>query len=312
MGVISILSYLFVGAAMRHLFTKELLQKLAALLAFSIIFIAGIKLFAYNIFDFNGSVFFNWSGPLHGFIADRNAFTFMAALSVVLLIFSFSPSASENRTYSYVAVLMSLLVTLMILSGSRSGFGAATIIIIWMVLFLPRHIPVMIFGAGSMFFMIELSNLVSQHPVPLFHERLTNNLFDVSGERILLFSDGYKMFLSHPLFGGGLGASIEKNGLVIHNLYLWILGEMGLVGVMLSLPLAIAFFRTGWRMISSSTSAWSQNKDIQACVIFIMICGGYSLVQDIAYQRILWLLIGFIMAKQMTIFPVMSDRRPKK
>lgn len=36
--------------------------------------------------------------------------------------------------------------------------------------------------------------------------------------------------------------------------------------------------------------------ELIAFILFLIICGGFSLVQDVAYQRILWLMVGFIMA----------------
>jgi hypothetical protein len=299
-GIISVLSYLVVGAAMRHLLTQQMVQKLALILAFSIVMSAGIKFVAYNIFGFESSLFFNWFEPIHGFIADRNAFCFMAALSSLLLIFTVQFSPPNNRVNGYVSILMSIIFVLMITSGSRSGFGAAIILAIWMFAFLPRHIPKMITSILVTVLMLEFSNSFNAVPVQLLDARIQNSFMTIGSERLFLFLNGYQMFLDYPFFGGGLGASINETGLVIHNLYMWVLGEMGLVGVALSLPLIIAFFRTGWQAVSYSPQGWMKNTDFHFYVIFIIICGGFSLVQDIAYQRILWFLIGFMMAQNVT------------
>lgn len=307
MGIIIILSYLFTGAAMQKLINQVLIQKIAFLLAFSIVMSVIIQLVVNKILGFESPIFFNWSKTLHGFIADKNAFCFMAALSAVLLIFSLSFSLSEKRNNTYAVILLSILISLMMLTSSRSGFGAAAVLFVWMLVFLPRFIPTMIIGPALVFVVLKLSNLIAVYPTIPDFERVKTTLFNVGSQRISLNSYGYEMFLSNPFLGGGLGASIEKNGLVIHNLYLWILGEMGLMGVVLSLPLIIAFFRTGCRVITGSEVTWTKNTNLHGYALFIIICGGFSLFQDVAYQRILWLLVGFMMAQQTKNY--VSDRQ---
>ena len=71
---------------------------------------------------------------------------------------------------------------------------------------------------------------------------------------------------------------------------------MGLIGAMLCLPLAIAFMRVFFKILGDKTYLLKNHGQLHALILFIIICGGFSLVQDVAYQRILWLLVGFIMA----------------
>ena len=66
---------------------------------------------------------------------------------------------------------------------------------------------------------------------------------------------------------------------------------MGLIGAGPHLPLHL--LKHHW---SSAHCRFSHNGKTHAIILFIIICGGFSLVQDVAYQRILWLLVGFILA----------------
>ena len=58
------------------------------------------------------------------------------------------------------------------------------------------------------------------------------------------------MFLSHPLFGAGLGAFIGEQvratgtPLIIHSTPVWLLAETGLVGF-------AVFFAAAWRIVSA-------------------------------------------------------------
>ena len=121
-------------------------------------------------------------------------------------------------------------------------------------------------------------------------------ILTVSKLRAETLKSGLNLFLANPIFGSGLGAGIRDTGLVIHNLYLWILGEMGLIGAMLCLPMAVVFTRIFVKTFADKTYPIKDHGQLHALILFVIICGGFSIVQDVAYQRILWLLVGFIMA----------------
>lgn len=116
--------------------------------------------------------------------------------------------------------------------------------------------------------------------------------------------DGLALWQSHPVFGAGLGAymteQVEDEGrpLVIHSTYVWIVAEMGLVGLLLAAWLPM--WRAGnlWRR---SRLRWQRglpdlHRQDLAMAGLVLVFGVFSLTHEVAYQRIFWLLLGALMA----------------
>lgn len=106
---------------------------------------------------------------------------------------------------------------------------------------------------------------------------------------------GLEMFERNPLIGSGLGAvarrSLETEGgiLVVHSTPVWILAEFGLVGavVVASLPVWLAWQRR-FRP--------PEPREIAASAVALLLAffAIFSLVHDVAYQRVWWLAIGLL------------------
>ena len=142
--------------------------------------------------------------------------------------------------------------------------------------------------------------VIGGYYIKAFDGRELVTTFKVDDIRSESWSGGRKLFFENPLFGGGLGSNMKQTGIVIHNLWLWILGEMGLVGIILLIPIVIAFVKTIWRRLYKMNIPLRQNSQLHGTVLFIIIFGGFSFFQDIAYQRILWLMLGFFLATSFT------------
>ena len=182
-------------------------------------------------------------------------------------------------------------------TGSRSGSATSIFAALWMVIVFPRRLQLMILSSVGTVFFVELIDLIEPTTfMNFFDGRSITKTFTVSTSRVGSYQAGADLFFANPIFGAGLGAGIRETDLVIHNLYLWILGEMGLLGAALCLPLAFAFAKTSRTIITTQNGPFRHNGKTHAIILFIIICGGFSLVQDVAYQRILWLLVGFILA----------------
>ncbi len=118
------------------------------------------------------------------------------------------------------------------------------------------------------------------------------------GERLQTIADGLKLWLEHPLIGSGLGGYMEQrlaNGLppqVIHNIYVWLLAETGLVGLALALA-AFAVFALGiFRVYRRAGLSGAVYGAAVGLLLFLM--GG--MVHDFFYQRSLWLMLGLFAA----------------
>ncbi|MDC0992893.1 lysylphosphatidylglycerol synthase domain-containing protein [Alphaproteobacteria bacterium] len=296
-GLVAVFSYLFTGAAMRHYIAPPMMVKFALVLVFSLIASVVIKIIAHNIMGYKADLFFNWGNFITGFIADRNAFAFMAGLAAVLTIFHTRPCLDSKAKCAAVAVLLTMLSTFVLFTGSRSGLGAAGFVLLWLFIAMPRNIPHIVATALGTVAFIQCANLFGQAGQILFLDgRNFGEFLIVRSGRWSTFESGLNLFLANPIFGAGLGAGIRDTGLVIHNTFLWILGEMGLIGAMLCLPLAIAFTRIFFKTFGDKTYLLKDRGQLHALILFVIICGGFGLVQDVAYQRILWFLVGFIMA----------------
>jgi O-antigen ligase len=301
MGLIIVLSYLFSGAAMCHYLTPALLRKLGLVFVFSIVTSVIVKVLAYNVFKIDASIFFNWESHVKGFITDRNAFSFMSAFSAIFLAFYLGRLKSDDVQQRIAVILLAVLMTLTALTGSRSGFGAMVFIAIWMCWSMPKHIPVMAITIAATYAIssLILTENFTIESFTILADRNLREFFVIHDLRANSWRSGYEFFLEYPIFGAGLGAGIRETGLVIHNLYLWILGEMGLVGLLLCMPMVLAFVRTAQHYLNRPGLPFKHHADLHGFVLFIIICGGFSLVQDIAYQRVLWLMVGFMLARPM-------------
>jgi O-antigen ligase/uncharacterized membrane protein YbhN (UPF0104 family) len=116
-------------------------------------------------------------------------------------------------------------------------------------------------------------------------------------ERWESFTRGLQLWFDHPLFGAGLGAFVHgylvETGrlLVIHNTLLWLLAEFGAVGTLPWLGLLLSALLVALRHRDAAASRRA------VALLGVLACFAlFSLVHDILYQRVLWLLLGALVA----------------
>lgn len=106
---------------------------------------------------------------------------------------------------------------------------------------------------------------------------------------------GLDMWTQSPWLGAGLGVFIEKNAVwfgrpvVIHSTPVWILAEFGIIGV--------AGF--GWGFLVLLRYAATLRATIPARRILgllLLMFAVFSLVHEVFYQRIFWLVLGAVLA----------------
>lgn len=131
----------------------------------------------------------------------------------------------------------------------------------------------------------------------------------VQSERFEGYWVALDMWLSQPVFGTGMGAFIshyvDTRGipLVIDNSGLWILTEMGLVGLVLFLPLPWAVV-AHLRRKRGQTLKW----DDHALLLCLFAAAVFSLAHDMLYQRILWFMLGLLAANKFRLADTLSKR----
>jgi len=116
-------------------------------------------------------------------------------------------------------------------------------------------------------------------------------------QRLYSIIEGLKLWTKSPFLGIGLGGFVHhemiKNGipLVIHNTFVWILSEFGIVG-------ASVFFWYGFTVLkylynlrlSLKAQYWNLQDKLLFNVVIIFILMGSA--HEIFYQRIIWFMLG--------------------
>jgi O-antigen ligase len=115
-------------------------------------------------------------------------------------------------------------------------------------------------------------------------------------QRIASLHGGLDMFVGNPIFGAGLGAFIESytraHGvpLVIHSTPLWLLAELGIVGL-------CAFAAPFIGALKYETYEASPTDPTRTFIILALLAfAAIAAVHDMMYQRAFWLLIGAALA----------------
>lgn len=207
-----------------------------------------------------------------------------------------------------LAGLFSLLFICLIMTVSRGAWYA----FIAAVLFL----GVWIYPVGEFFLLLCLFIIVTQPFYPmLIKERLDSLFFRFDGsslgdagsiERKIFWQTGWKMFMSRPWIGVGLGTfmfnferfvveTYQYGPAYAHNCYLQMLSEIGVIGLVSFLSILILFFYNGIKTILSrqKTFFWYILVASLAAVL------GYSVqmaVDTIFYSldlgMLFWILLG--------------------
>ena len=123
-----------------------------------------------------------------------------------------------------------------------------------------------------------------------------SNTESSNAERISSLQGGLTIFMSHPIFGGGLGLFVAEQlrqfgkALVIHSTPLWLLAETGIVGLMV---VAAPFARI---VVAEVRRAVRGDSIATLIVLILMALAIVSLVHELFYQRGFWFLLGAAMA----------------
>jgi lysylphosphatidylglycerol synthase-like protein/O-antigen ligase/polysaccharide polymerase Wzy-like membrane protein len=229
-------------------------------------------------------------GSVEGFAQNRNAFAFQ-------LLMAMSAAIVLARGQKLRIALLAVIISGFWFAGSRSGWIAGVFVIVaslYLGVLTGREITWAIIGASiAAIVPILLSMIIPNHAIPNFMPESAS-----TQERWLTIVGGMELFLSHPVFGAGLGAfrnemilSSEGIPLVIHSTPVWLLAEMGIVGFAVFAIAAVFVFLSEWRHARRDQAAAL----IVLCFVAFAVMGGPG---DIFYQRTFWLLTGAGLALQ--------------
>jgi hypothetical protein len=195
---------------------------------------------------------------LSGGLFDPNA---NAVLLAVCLLVTVASRDHLFRNWAARSGIAALLGVLLIATYSRGAFVALLAGALMIGCSLLRRRPHLFVAAASAAILgLSIASSLGAFDQSLEHfearpsSSVTNRMFYVE--------DALDQGLSSPVTGGGLGASTDRNGAVVHATFFWILGDAGLITATaflafaaLTVKLALNLLRHGWQGIAASLIA---------------------------------------------------------
>jgi hypothetical protein len=283
----------------------------AAIIVVATASVAAVAASATFVFGLTG----RWFGvarpyeALSGFVENRNAFS-LILLAALALLFAARRLRPERFGVLATAALLAILSLALLFAGSRAALPvAAAMLVAALALRWIGPGPVLA-AAGAVALYVAAAWLAAMAWSPsggagglaVVAPSAVGGQNDPSNiERWRSFGEAWRLFLARPLTGIGLGAFAEHQAathgraLVVHNSALWILTEMGLVGAigfglaatLLLAPVAAAATRPEARIVR------------HAILMFLVAAAAMSLVHEILYQRVVWVMLGLGLAAQL-------------
>jgi hypothetical protein len=247
-----------------------------------------------------------------GMAANPNAYAFQLLLAFVVLLASADFRERGDRAIRPI-LMAGLYLYGLWLAGSRASLGTFAVLLVvigvvyWREIDLKKFYTRMALGVVAALIILAAplvigyavnfaASLLSIPTSRVFNPFITGFIAtksDIQADRIESIRGGLALWMAHPIFGGGLGAyirqHIEQTGtaLIIHNSMLWVAAELGIVGfAIFAMPAVLVvravFANRQWSDISSKVV-------IIGCMVVMFVM---SLVHDMFYQRLFWLLMG--------------------
>lgn len=239
---------------------------------------------------------------IHATFPTANDFGCYLVAMIPFSVACFSFTEFKKRVRLLHLLLFALLFACLVLTLSKGAWfsfiGSMLFIAFW------------IRAVGGLFLILIVGLIFSkQHFYPLLSNRL-NNLFVFSDngviDRKMIWHAGWKMFMSKPLLGVGLGAFMfnfvafagKEYPYAVpyaHNCYLQIASETGILGLAAFLLILFSFFYFGIKILNSRgrTFSWFMLLASLAAVL------GYSIQMavdtnfyNLDLSTLFWLLLG--------------------
>ncbi|MCA3263104.1 MAG: flippase-like domain-containing protein [Telmatospirillum sp.] len=253
-----------------------------------------------------GVINYFMAANFQGYSGNRNTLSFQLLVCISLAL-AYTGVQLRAKAGACRAVLMGVLVLGVWQAGSIAGLAATTALLAFALWRWPERrsfvLSAIAVALVLAFVWWAIPNWLSPPVARLLSEN--SAVFDPSeilagsstAERWSSIVGGLSMWRENPLFGGGLGAVVRLNlgatgaPLVTHSTPVWVLAEFGLVGAIAfaSLP---AWLLWRYRMRLASL-ALPQHVAIQLLLLFFAV---FSMVHDVAFQRIWWLALGALAA----------------
>ncbi len=253
----------FIKAVVFYFFTVKFIRTESQLKTFVVIFLAAQSfrvlepLYLHVTQGYWGSAasMANWetldrlSGSPYD-VVNPNGLAFIVDMLLPFYLF-LAPLRASSLVLS--AVLVPAFIYALILTGSRSGFlGLLTICALTVYKSKHKLLLSLLFLVGLVFFSGQLSSDQLDRYLSIFSKNTKNAATAVG--RFTVVQDDFRVAMRRPLFGHGLGTSKEANANFgihdqpSHNLYVEILQEIGVIGLVLFLFYLKEVFRSFFKL----------------------------------------------------------------
>lgn len=249
----------------------------------------------------SGTVFSSTS--YEGYAANRNAFAFQLLL-VMSIVMAYTPVFGKASRDSllvniscYEIVVLGILMTGVMWTGSRAGILSCLGLVFVGILCGTLKMKIAV-RSLSVAFGIWLVFYAGTFFTGAGSEIQTNLSGDASNlERWRTWKLAIQLWIENPFFGAGLGVFFAKSKewfnsvIVVHSTPLWLLAEFGIMGMVFTIFASVQLIK-----YLGSPLGRHQCPHKAGLLFLLLVFGIFGLFHDIFYQRMVWFILGALMA----------------
>ena len=230
-----------------------------------------------------------------------------ARYSVVAFVFlNYLRTVERNPILRFVALLGTIVTFFGVFyTVSRTGMillGTAVVLLILLQTKVKFRFQILVTVAAAFIILISFSSSILSF-IQEIAPSITHGT-DTMGLRYALWEAGWEMWLDHPVNGVGIGMFphvlrlypnatypiIFARGLVAHNIYVSVLAETGIIGILLFIAFLVAALSAILRARKHLDPAFRSLANSWLIVLVVMLIGGLTKTDQT--DKVLWLVLG--------------------